>query len=55
LRGLSADSIDGRIAERAQARANKDYARGDVIRDELAAQGVVIKDSPLGTEWSIEQ
>ena len=55
LRGLSAADIDARIAERAQARANKDYARGDTIRDELAALGVTIKDSPLGSEWSIDQ
>ena len=55
LRGLSAETIDARIAERAQARAQKDYARGDAIRDELAAQGVTIKDSPTGSEWSIDQ
>jgi cysteinyl-tRNA synthetase len=55
LRGLSAATIDASIAERAQARADKDWARGDAIRDELAAQGVIIKDSPLGTEWTVEQ
>ena len=55
LRGLGADAIDARIAARAAARANKDYARGDEIRDELAAQGIVIKDSPLGTDWTVAQ
>jgi cysteinyl-tRNA synthetase len=55
LRGLSADSIDALIAQRAEARAAKDYARGDAIRDELATLGVTIKDSPLETTWSIEQ
>ena len=43
--------IDGKIAERQQARADKDYARADAIRDELAAAGIEIKDGPEGTTW----
>lgn len=39
---------------RAQARAAKDFATGDRIRDELAAVGVSLKDGPDGTSWSTE-
>jgi cysteinyl-tRNA synthetase len=55
LRKLTADAIDAKIAERAAARAAKDFARGDAIRLELTALGVAIHDSPAGTEWSIDQ
>jgi cysteinyl-tRNA synthetase len=41
------------IAERTAARARKDFAESDRIRDELAAMGVVIKDSKEGTTWEI--
>ena len=34
-----------------QARANKDYARGDEIRDGLSARGIVLMDVPGGTTW----
>jgi cysteinyl-tRNA synthetase len=40
--------IDGLIADRAAARARKDFKESDRIRDELAAMGVVIKDSKEG-------
>jgi cysteinyl-tRNA synthetase len=39
---------------RAQARANKDYAESDRIRDELASMGIVLEDRPDGTIWKIE-
>jgi cysteinyl-tRNA synthetase len=29
----------------------KDYARGDEVRDELAAAGIMIMDTPTGTSW----
>ncbi|MCF7935875.1 MAG: cysteine--tRNA ligase [Synergistales bacterium] len=44
--------IEQRIAEREQARREKDYARADQIRDELLEQGVVLKDTPDGTRWT---
>ncbi len=37
----------------AAARARKDFKESDRIRDELAAMGVVIKDSKEGTTWEI--
>ena len=43
--------IDTLIEERNTARANKDYARGDEIRDQLTTMGIEILDSPEGTTW----
>ena len=51
--GVDVKQIDGLIAARAAARARKDFQESDRIRDELAAMGVVIKDSKEGTTWEI--
>jgi cysteinyl-tRNA synthetase len=51
--GVDAKQIDGLISNRAAARARKDFKESDRIRDELAAMGVVIKDSKEGTTWEI--
>jgi cysteinyl-tRNA synthetase len=48
---LSDDEIESLIADRNKARADKDFARGDAIRDELAAKGVSIEDGADGTRW----
>ncbi|MFK4760526.1 cysteine--tRNA ligase [Microbacterium sp. ZW T5_45] len=42
------------IAQRAQARADKDWAAADRIRDAIAAAGITLEDSPAGTHWSID-
>jgi cysteinyl-tRNA synthetase len=51
--GVDANQVDGLIADRAAARARKDFKESDRIRDELAAMGVVLKDSKEGTTWEI--
>ncbi|WP_195866633.1 cysteine--tRNA ligase [Aerococcus sanguinicola] len=45
------DDIQALIEERDQARANKDYARSDAIRDQLKAEGIILDDTPQGTRW----
>ena len=52
--GISAADIEALIAERQQAKLDKNYARADEIRQELAAQGVVLEDSREGTKWRRE-
>ena len=41
-----------KISERETARAERDWARADAIRDELLGDGIVLEDSPEGTRWS---
>jgi len=48
---LSDDEIQQRIQQRAAAKAARDFATADRIRDELAAAGVVLKDGAGGTTW----
>jgi cysteinyl-tRNA synthetase len=43
--------IDALLAERQAARARKDFAASDRIRDQLAAEGVTIIDTPQGPRW----
>jgi cysteinyl-tRNA synthetase len=52
-RGLAVAEIERLIAERRAAREAKAWERADEIRKGLAAQGVVLKDSPTVTTWSI--
>ena len=49
--GICRDSVEARIAERTEARANKDWARSDALRDELDAQGIVLMDGTNTTTW----
>ncbi len=52
--GLSCAAIDGLITQRLEARANKNWAESDRIRDQLTAQGIVLEDSAGGTTWRRE-
>jgi cysteinyl-tRNA synthetase len=50
----SEQQIQALIDERNEVRKNRDFARGDAIRDELAAAGIVLKDSKDGTTWEVK-
>ena len=50
--GLSSDAIDELVAERTAAKKARDFARADQIRDDLAAQGIILEDTREGTRWS---
>jgi cysteinyl-tRNA synthetase len=55
VEGIAESDVESMIAERTEARANKDWARSDAIRDELAEKGIVIEDKPGGiTTWRIK-
>ena len=43
--------VEKRIEERNKARANKDFALADKIRDDLKAQGIILEDTPQGVKW----
>lgn len=53
-RGVSRDDdsrIQALVDERAAAKKARDFARADAIRDELAAQGIILEDTPQGVRW----
>ena len=50
---LATEEIESRVAARNMARKAKDFKESDRIRDELAAMGVVLKDSKDGTTWEV--
>ncbi|UZK70266.1 cysteine--tRNA ligase [Sphingomonas sp. S1-29] len=51
---IDAADIEARLAERREARAAKDFARSDALRDELAAAGVEVMDGdPLSWDWKL--
>ncbi len=47
--------IEARLAEREAARSRRDWAAADRIRDELAAEGVIVEDTPGGSRWKRRQ
>jgi cysteinyl-tRNA synthetase len=49
--GLSDSEVDDLVRRREQARGDRDWAEADRLRDELAAAGIVIEDTPQGTRW----
>ncbi len=53
VRGLTAEAIEAKLADRAAARQQKDFARSDAIRADLSALGVEIADSPQGSTWTV--
>ena len=53
--GLDEATIGDLIAQRAAAKATRNFAEADRIRKQLAAQGIVLKDSASGTTWEVVQ
>jgi cysteinyl-tRNA synthetase len=51
FQGEGDSRIDALVAERSEAKKNRDFATADRIRDELAAEGVVLEDGAQGTTW----
>lgn len=49
--GVDIAWIEAKIAERSEARSKRDYAKADAIRKELADKGVILEDTPHGTQW----
>ncbi|MEE9391693.1 MAG: cysteine--tRNA ligase [Planctomycetota bacterium] len=51
--GLKAEDVEAKLAERERARVDKDWAKADLIRDDLLAQNVVVMDGAEGVEWRL--
>ena len=51
---ITPDEIEALIAERAQARKDKNFKRSDEIRDQLLANNIQLLDTPQGTSWKVK-
>jgi cysteinyl-tRNA synthetase len=52
-RGIDQAAVEGKIRERAEARAAKNFARADEVRQELRAHGIELMDGASGTTWRV--
>ncbi|MDO4673768.1 cysteine--tRNA ligase [Campylobacter sp.] len=48
------EGIEARILQRAEAKKNRDFQRADALRAELAAEGIVLLDTPQGVVWEVD-
>jgi cysteinyl-tRNA synthetase len=53
--GLTDAQVEERIADRVQAKKNKDFARADQVRQELLDAGIILEDTKEGTRWKRKQ
>jgi cysteinyl-tRNA synthetase len=53
VRGIDQTRIDALLAERADAKRNKDFQKADAARDALVALGIEVRDTPDGVEWNV--
>jgi cysteinyl-tRNA synthetase len=51
--GVDEAHVENLLQQRREARAQRDFARADTIRDELTRLGIVIEDNAQGTRWSV--
>jgi cysteinyl-tRNA synthetase len=54
VKNIDTATVGAKIGERTAAKAAKDFARADEIREELAAIGVQLHDTQAGTDWSVQ-
>ncbi len=52
-KGIDTAKVEALLTQRQEARASKDFARSDAIRDEIAAMGAEVKDTPQGQTWDV--
>ncbi len=51
--GLTREAIESLIAQRAEAKKSKDFAKSDAIRAEILSKGIDVLDTPTGTRWAV--
>ena len=54
-KNLSRTEIQQLVDQRTQARASKNFAESDKLRDELTQKGILLFDSPAGTQWEVQK
>ncbi len=47
--------VEHMLDERQRARADRDFAAADALRDRLLAAGITVEDTPDGPQWTIEE
>ncbi|MES1171736.1 MAG: cysteine--tRNA ligase, partial [Bacteroidota bacterium] len=52
-RAIDPSAVESAIGERAAARAAKDFARADDLRNQLKTRGIELMDTPSGTTWRV--
>jgi len=53
--GMDIKELEKAMADRAEARKNRDFKKADAIRNDLLDKGIILQDSPGGTQWRIKK